>query len=263
MANSELIILNKFVTKARKCLGQISIKSLAEERDYAIKIILLALFQNDQALETYALECAKVAKLESDWLIASQKFEQAYPINSSKRDQLREAIIFLVQNLMHRPIGSRQYRDVLQSLLITTLDSNRAFYTQLGRDFYTVVVKPLTYQKTANVSGKLAELPSGESSALMDLWSQIDNQQFNAQEKRAIQDYQDSLIQVDIKSKQIQLRIQLSKVLLVALKKYGTDKSHLFYRQAVDEIKDGIASPVLNEQFLLVSRQFHSHWKSV
>jgi hypothetical protein len=263
MANSKLITLNKFVTKARKYLGQISIKSLVEERDNAIKVILQALFQNDQSLQLLALECASVVELDSDWLVSSQKFEQAYPVNTLERERLREGIIFLVQHLMYRTLDSTHYRGVLQNLLTTTLDSNRAFYTQLGRDFYAIVVKPLIHQKTSDSPNRLSSLVSSENSALMALWDRIDTEHFNDQEQVAIDAYQQVLNQTTIKIEQLQLRIQLAKVLLMVLRNKSTQKNNLFYRQAVDEIKEGIINPLLTEQFLLVSRQFHPYWKSI
>jgi hypothetical protein len=255
MSKSQLIVVNQFVTNARKAVGQISIKKLMADQDYQISVLLQALFVNDAALTPLVLQCCDALELDKRWLLMSQQFEAAYPVNSTNRQLARDCVLFLVQSVMHAPPKSTLYRLAVNSLLEMPFVSDAAFCAQLCRDYFAIVVKPLN----AEAKG----MPTAEAKptmTLMEVWDRIDAEELNPLEGMAINAYQHLLKKEAIKQAQIELRIKLAKVLLVA-QRGRLQKTSKTYREVAEEIKNSIVSPPLVEQFLTVTRQFYPYWQ--
>lgn len=261
MPKSALIIINNFVTKAKKRIGHVSIKKMVHDKDYQIKMLLLATFSNDSELAEAAVQCCEVLEIDSRWLTLTQPFERACPVGSENRKLLNNSLVFLVQSLLHMPLNTKSYRSAVNALLDLNFERDHAFSKQLGRDFYVNVFKPLLDTPVVTA----ASLPRAiliEDSTLLTAWELVDAEEFSALELMAINAYNQLLAQKLDKKPQMMLREKLAKVLMVELRK-ATQKSGSVYRQTAESIKQGIENPVLVDQFLTVIREFYPYWKMI
>ena len=257
----KLILINNFVTHAKKRIGHLSIKKMVEDKDYQIKQLLLATFTNDVALVDLAVQCCDSLEIDPRWLKLTHSFQQAYPVNAETHKLLSNSIVFLVQTLMHMPHNTKSYRSAVNALLDLNFERDQAFCTQLGRDFYVNVFKPLLDAPVVMA----ASLPRAiliEDSTLLTAWARVDAEDFSELELMAINAYNQLLAQKLDKKPQMMLREKLAKVLMVELRK-ATQKSGSVYRQTAETIKQGIENPVLVDQFLTVIREFYPYWKMI
>lgn len=261
MSKPELIVINNFVTKARKRIGHVSIKKLIDDKEYQIKQLLLASFTNDNELIELATQCCGSLEIDSRWLSLTQAFQQAYPVNADNQKLLISSITFLVERLMHMPLNTSSYRLAVNALLELNFEHDQAFCTQLGRDFYLSVFKPMLTIPLVTMAAQ----PSGKSiteSTLISAWERVDAEKFSETELMAINAYNHLLAQILNNKPQMLLREKLAKVLMLELRK-ARRKSGSVYRQTAESIKQGIESPVLVEQFLTVVREFYPYWKII
>lgn len=257
----KLILINNFVTHAKKRIGHLSIKKMVEDKDYQIKQLLLATFTNDVALVDLAVECCDSLAIDPRWLKLTHSFQQAYPVNVDTQKLLINSIVFLVQTLMHMPHNTKSYRSAVNALLDLNFEHDQAFCTQLGRDFYISVFKPMLPSPLVT----MAALSRGKTitdSTLLNAWARVDVEKFSEIEWMAINAYNQLLAERLNKKPQMMLREKLAKVLMVELRS-ATQKSGLGYRQTAESIKQGIENPVLADQFLTVIREFYPYWKMI
>jgi len=253
--------VNRFVTHARKAVGPIRIKHLVETSDYQVKVLLQALFEGKSELTALVVECCDVLDIDYRWLLRSQQFEAAYPVNAASRQMLRDSIVFLVQSLWQSPPKSRVYRLAVNSLLELPFVQDSAFAVQLSRDFYSAVVMPLSAEFLMDTA-TYARSDAIEVTSLMEIWARVDTETFSPTEGMVLNAYLQRLNQEGIKPEQVQLCIQLAKVLLITVRG-KLPKNGTTYRRAAESIKEGMTNPALVKQFLTVMRQFYPFWQLV
>ena len=252
-----LIIFSKFAQRAKKHFGLVKSLEMFSNPQYASdKLIQATLSDDEELINLSKIICSEI--LVDTPLIRSVELyiEELKTINNSI-EFLNDNKYYLIKFTHHLhgiKVDGASYRESVEKLLSEIEAKKRSFCINLARAFYPIWRG--AYRLQNDKEGEKEINQNKEKENLIRLWNRIDAEFFSDLESYSLNVYIQSMQQINVPEKDINIRSKIAKLLTVTLRNYQNNANEN-YRNAVKVAQFLFTSTELKEFYLVVSREYY------
>jgi hypothetical protein len=260
LTNNNLMILSKFAMIAKKHIGLVRAIEMLNDKQYACDILIKATLSDSNDLIDLTKKISSELNIGVHLISAIESYINSLKEKNTTDDFVHDSKYFLIK-LSHHLYGIKisgiSYRQAVEKLLLNVEKKERTFCINLAREFYR-------FWRSANRS--LAEIDNEQTLKLnaqneefIKLWDRIDQELFTDTEKWPLKLYAESMRQIGISEKDINLSQKIAKVIILELRNDHSNQDQT-YRDAINRTQQLFLRKDLKTISLIVSREFYHYW---
>lgn len=262
LTHKSLMALSKFAIKAKKHIGIVKAAEMFNDHQYACDILIQATLSDDVELIGLTKEISSEFNADFTLISSVESYINALKIKNCTEEFIHESKYFLVK-LTHHLYGlsfdGTSYRQAVDKLLSKVDAKEKTFCINLAREFYQ-------FWRNANrshteINNEHALKISTQKEEFIKLWANIEDEFFSDAENWSLTLYAESMKQISVSEKDINISQKIAKVITVELRN-DVNQFEENYRNAINNIQHLFSSPEMKEFFLIVSREYYHFWIS-
>lgn len=263
MNNNNLVLLSRFAAQARRFIGVVNVTRMSTDQSYALHVILSAYACKDAELIALAKSTSKTLDINHQLLSAIEHFLNEY-VHTQDLQRAEHYLHHFAQFIYNISVDGIAYRLAVSPFLAQMMEDERAFCTQLVREFYPYWMAELsTYEAKDGlmVFGNMLKNRTIASKSLLGLWEKAESELLSDAELTLLEHFTNDMLEKEMAEDAVDTRSKIARILTVELRNQQA-KNHFDYRLTVEKIQALINNHDLKAFFVQVSRDFYYFWST-